>query len=62
MVEDQKRLGTVMKNDRLTNFSDGERDELAVRMIGELVISKHPEFKWSNILESGVLMERRKEE
>ena len=40
--------------------ADGDWDELAPTLIGELIISKHPVFKCSNILQTG--SERKEEE
>ena len=44
----------------LHHCAHGEWDKVALRMIGELVISKHLAFKWSNIHHSGVLMRQKK--
>ena len=41
-------------------FADGGWDNLALRMINELLISKHPLFKCWNILQTGVLIGRTK--
>ena len=57
VVQDRKRFGHIMKNDQ---FADGEWDKLAVRAISELIITEHQVFKCSNILQTGVLMRRKK--
>ena len=41
-------------------FAGGGWDILALRMINELLRSKHPAFKFWNILQTGLLMRRRK--
>ena len=41
-------------------FADGGWDNLALRMISELLISKHPLFKCWNVLQTGVLIGRTK--
>ena len=41
-------------------FADGEWDNFALRLISEFLFSKHPVFKCSNILQTDVLMKRKR--
>ena len=60
VVQDQHRLGNTTDSDHLTNLLTV--DKLDLRMMSELVISKHSVLNSSNILLSGVRMRRKKEE
>ena len=51
-------VGVSVVQDHLTSLRDGEWDKLAHRMI--CGPSNHPVFKCSNILQTGVLMKRKK--
>ena len=53
VVQDRKRHGHILENTHLTNFADGEWDKIALRMIRELITSKHPVLNLSNILVTG---------
>ena len=60
VIQDRKRPGKTVKSDHFHKFADGGWDNLALRMINELLISKHPLFKCWNILQTGVFIGRTK--
>ena len=55
-----EKTWTCNKDRPSHQFADGEWDNLALRLISEFLFSKHPVFKCSNILQTDVLMKRKR--